>query len=74
MDVSCFKEDEIARLVFDWRVDFLVVEMLHVISSHFECGLGHLLGGFHFFNEFRRHGVLVFRLLCIAGAWLLSII
>ena len=74
MDVSRFKEDEIARLVFDWRVDFLVVETLHVISSHFECGLGHLLGGFHFFNEFRHRRVSVFWLLCIARAWLLSII
>ena len=74
MNISRFKEDKIARSVFNWRADFLVVEMSHVISSHFECGLGYLLGGFHFFNEFRRHGVLVFRLLCIAGAWLLSII
>ena len=74
MDISRFKEDEIARLVFDWRADFLVMETFHVISSHFECGLGYLLGGFHFFDKFRSCRVSVFWFLCIAGVWLLSII
>ena len=74
MDISCFKEDEIARLVFDWRADFSVVETFHVISSHFECGLGYLLGGFYFFNEFRSRRVSVLQFLCIARVWLLSII
>ena len=74
MDISRFKEDEIARLVFNWRADFSVMEAFHVISSHFECRLGYLLGGFHFFNEFQSRGVPVFWFLCITGAWLLSII
>ena len=43
---------EIALYIFDRGTDFSVVEAFHVISSHFECGLGYVLGGFHFFNEF----------------------